>query len=341
MYGEFNFTFYVNMPIRWGILSTARIGTQKVIPAMQQSRHCEIVAIASRNFSAGQQAAKQLGIPRVYDSYQELLEDPGIDAIYNPLPNHLHVPWSIKALQAGKHVLVEKPVATSLEELQQLARIAAAHPHLKIMEAFMYRQHPQWAKARQLAQGGDIGEVRALNIFISFFNANADDVRNQAGAGGGAMLDIGCYAVSISRFIFGAEPVRVCALMEYDPNFSIDRLVSGIIDFGVCSTTFTCSMQLLRHQSATIFGTGGKIDLEVPLNPPPDRPAKIFLARSSATEEISIPASNQFTLQGEAFSLAIMHHKPAPISLEDSCANMRVIDALFESARQKTWIALR
>jgi predicted dehydrogenase len=326
--------------IRWGILSTARIGLQKVIPAMQQSQHCDILAIASRNLTAAKQAAAQLGIPKVYGAYEELLNDPEVEAVYNPLPNHLHVPWSIKAIAAGKHVLCEKPIATSRGELQQLINVASAHPRLKVMEAFMYRQHPQWLKAAELAHSGKIGELRTIQAFLSFFNADPRNVRNQPDMGGGALFDVGCYAISIPRFIFGDEPQRVFARTGLDPNFNIDHTTSGILDFGLRTSTFTCSMQLARHQSATIFGTEGKVDIELPLNPPLDKPAKIFLQYGGASEEILIDICNQFTIQGDAFSLAIINDAPVAVSLEDSLANIKVIDALFESARTGAWIEI-
>jgi len=327
--------------IRWGVLSTARIGLQKVLPAMQQGKHGELIALASRHLESAKQAAAQLGIPKVYGSYEELLNDPEVEAIYNPLPNHLHVPWSIKAIAAGKHVLCEKPIATSVSELEQLIDVANAHPQIKVMEAFMYRQHPQWLKARELAQSGKIGEVRTLHSFISFFSNDAKNVRNKPEMGGGTLFDIGCYSVSIPRFIFGAEPKRVCALMEYDPNFGTDRLVSALLDFGSQTATFTCSMQLVRHQSATIFGTTGKIEMEIPLNPPLDRPAKIFLQHGSGSEEILIDTCNQFTLQGDAFSLSIINDASVAVPLADSLANMKVIEALFESARKEMWISVQ
>ena len=326
--------------IRWGVLSTARIGVQKVLPAMQQCRHGEIAALASRSLEAAKQAAAQLGIPKVYGSYEELLDDPDLDAIYNPLPNHLHVPWSIKALEAGKHVLVEKPMATSVSELQKLLHAAQAHPRLKLMEAFMYRQHPQWLKARELARSGKIGELRTLHSAISFFNRETANVRNQTATGGGALLDIGCYSVSMPRFIFGAEPQRVCAHMDIDPAFKIDRMISGMLDFGGRTATFTCAMQLARYQRAAIFGTEGRIEVEVPLNPPFDQPARIFLEREGGTEEIALEICNQFTLQGEAFNLAIIQDAPVAVPLEDALANMKVIEALFESARRHAWVAL-
>lgn len=326
--------------VRWGVLSTALIGVQKVIPAMQHCAHGEIVAIASRNPASAQQAASKLGIAKAYGSYEELLADREVDAIYNPTPNHLHMPLSIQALRAGKHVLCEKPIAMNAAEAQQLVQTAATHPQLKVMEAFMYRHHPQWQKARELAQGGQIGAVKAIHVLISFFNDDPANTRNQAGIGGGALLDIGCYAVSIPRFIFGMEPQRVCGHFEWDARFHTDSLISGILDFGACTSTFTCSTQLLRSQNVTILGTHGRLDVEVPLNPPFEQPARIIHHTDSGAHEITFPICNQFTLQGDLFNRAILDNMPVPTPLEDALANMRVLDALEQSARQSTWIAL-
>lgn len=323
--------------IRWGVLSTARIGLQKVLPAMQQGKHCELIAIASRHFESAQQAAAQLGIPKIYGAYEELLHDSEVEAIYNPLPNHLHVPWTLKAIAAGKHVLCEKPIATSVGELQQLIAAANAPPQLKVMEAFMYRQHPQWLKARELAQSGKVGEVRTLHSFFSFFNNDPNNVRNHSGMGGGALFDVGCYAVSMPRFIFGVEPQRVLARMDIDPAFNVDRLTSGILDCGARTATFTCSTQLARHQNVAIFGTAGKIEIELPLNPLPERPSKLVLHDGNGAQEIPIEICNQFMLQGDAFSLAIINDTPVTVPLADSLANMKVIEALFESARTGSW----
>ena len=205
--------------LKWGVLSTALIGTEKVIPGMQRGELCDIIAISSRDLAKARSAADELGIPRAYGSYQELLDDPEVEAVYNPLPNHLHVPWSIKALQAGKHVLCEKPVAPTAAEGQELVDAARDHPDLKVMEAFMYRFHPQWVYARQQVQTGGIGELRAIQTFFSYYNDDPHNIRNIADIGGGGLLDIGCYAISLSRFIFGAEPTRVSGLAEFHPGF--------------------------------------------------------------------------------------------------------------------------
>jgi len=324
--------------VRWGILSTANIAATKVIPAMQQGKYCEVTAIASRDLAKAQAEAKQLGIPRVFGSYEELLADPHIDAIYNPLPNNLHVPWSIKALEAGKHVLCEKPIAHTPGEAQRLLEAAKLHPNLKVMEAFMYRFHPQWQRARRLVLEGKIGELRTIQTFFSYFNDDAHNIRNIAEVGGGAMLDIGCYAVSVARFIFDAEPQRVFGIVEYDPRLKTDRLASGILDFGRGTSTFTCSTQLAPYQRVNIFGTEGRIEIEIPFNAPPDRPCKIWYQHGDAIEEILLDTCDQYTLQGDMFAQAVLNDTPVPTPIADAVANMQVIEAVFRSSKTGEWI---
>jgi len=324
--------------VRWGVLSTATIGTGQVIPAMQQGTYCEIAAIASRSLEKAQAAAAQLGIPKAYGSYEELLADPEIDAIYNPLPNHLHVPWSIKALQAGKHVLCEKPIALTSAEGQTLIDVARQYPHLKVMEAFMYRFHPQWQRARQLVLEGDIGELRTIQSFFSYYLDDPNNIRNRDDVGGGGMLDIGCYTVSLARFIFGAEPNHVFGTVEYDPQLNIDRLASAILDFGRGTSTFTCGTQLVPYQRVNIFGTTGRVEIEIPFNAPANQPCKIWYQQGDETEEIQVEASNQYTLQGDAFSQAVLNNTDVPTPIEDAVANMKVIEAVFQSAKTATWV---
>ena len=326
------------MKVRWGVLSTARIGTGKVIPAMQSGRYCEIAAIASRDLGRARAAADRLGIPKAYGSYEELLADPGIDAIYNPLPNHLHVPWSIKALEAGKHVLCEKPIALTAAEAQKLLDAARERPQLKVMEAFMYRHHPQWQRARQLVADGKIGELRTIQSFFSYYNADPADIRNVAEFGGGGLMDIGCYTISLSRFIFGSEPQRVCGIIEYDPQFKTDRLASGVLDFGRGTSTFTCATQLTPYQRVNIFGTEGRVEIEIPFNAPADRPCRMWHQYGSEVYEIVLDACDQYTIQGDLFSQAVLDDTPVPTPLEDAVANMKVIEALVQSAKRGTWI---
>ena len=267
--------------LRIGILSTANIGMKKVTPAMQRGQHTDVVAIASRTQARADAAAKQLGIPTAHGSYEALLADPNVDAIYNPLPNHGHVPWSIRAIQAGKHVLCEKPIALSSAEAGALIAVAKQHPRVKVMEAFMYRHHPQWIKARQIVAEGGIGALRTVHSFFSYFNADPANVRNMADIGGGGLMDIGCYNISLSRFLFGAEPARVVGLVEFDPTFKIDRLASGMLDFGAGTATFTCSTQLTSYQRVNLYGTEGRIEIEIPFNAPPDKPCRIWHQRGA------------------------------------------------------------
>ncbi len=326
--------------VRWGVLSTARIGTQKVIPAMQRGRHSQVVAIASRSLEKARQAARELGIPRAYGSYEELLEDPEVEAIYNPLPNHLHVPWTVKALQAGKHVLCEKPIGLSAQEAQALLEAARRHPRLKVMEAFMYRFHPQWQKTKELVQQGRIGVLRVVMSSFSYMNRNPQDIRNQVQAGGGALLDIGCYPVSLSRFLWGKEPLRAVAAVERDPELGTDRLTSGLLDFGTGHSVFSVSTQLLRFQRVQVFGTEGRLELEIPFNPPPDRPVRLWHTFGSQTEQLALPAADQYTIQGDLFSQAVRNDTEVPTPLEDALANMQAIDALFRSEQSQRWEAV-
>jgi predicted dehydrogenase len=327
--------------IRWGILGTARIGINHVIPAMQQGTFAEVAAIASRDKQRADAVAQQLGIPKAYGSYLELLADPQVEAIYIPLPNDQHVPWSIKALEAGKHVLCEKPLALTADEAQTLVDAAAQHPQLKVMEAFMYRFHPQWRRAKQLVSDGAIGDLRTIQSCFAYSNLDPTNIRNQADHGGGGLMDIGCYNISFSRFIFGEEPARVCSMVEYDPTFNTDRLVSGMLDFGRGTATFTCSTQLSPYQRVNILGTTGRIEVEIPVNAPAQRPCRIWYAHDSTVDELVLDVSNQYTLQGDAFSRAIVERTPVPTPLDDAVANMRVIDAVVRSGREGKWVDLR
>jgi predicted dehydrogenase len=323
--------------IRWGILSTATIGREAVIPAMQKCTHSEISAIASRKIEQARQVAEKFEISKAYSSYEELLADPEIDVIYNPLPNHLHVPWSIKALEAGKHVLCEKPISLTSKEGQQLVDFAKTKPHLKLMEAFMYRFHPQWQHAKQLVNKGEIGELRTIQSCFSFFDTNPDNIVNINKFGGGSLLDIGCYNISLSRFIFNAEPKRVCGIVEFDANFNVDRLVSGLLDFGNGTSTFTCSTQLSDYQRVNIFGTRGRIEIEIPFNPPPDKPTKIKLQKEDQITEIVFDSCNHYTIQGDLFSMAIINDTDVPTPIEDAVSNMKVLEKIFQSADRNCW----
>jgi predicted dehydrogenase len=328
---------------RWGILSTANIGLKKVIPAMQRGEHTQVTAIASRDLTRAQQAATALKIPKVYGSYEELLADPEVDGIYNPLPNHLHVEWTRKAAEAGKHVLCEKPLGMNLVEVKTLLAVRE-RTGVKIGEAFMIRSYPQWLRLRELLDEGRVGELRAVTGFFSYFNVDPGNIRNQAEIGGGALMDIGCYLVHSSRYAFDQQPVRVVATIDRDPQMRTDRLTSGILEFPEGHAIFTCSTQLIPYQRIHFLGTRGRIEIEIPFNAPPDRPTRIFidsngdLSGSGITSE-TFPAADQYTMQGEAFAKAVWEDTAPPVPLEDSIGNMAVIEALFRSASSSQWIS--
>jgi predicted dehydrogenase len=323
--------------LRWGVLSTAKIGTEKVIPAMQRGERCEVTAIASRDLNKAQATAKRLGIPTAHGSYEALLADPNVDAIYNPLPNHLHVPLSIAALEAGKHVLCEKPIGLTADEGQLLVDAGRRHPNLKLMEAFMYRHHPQWLRARQIVAGGGIGQLRTIQTVFSYFNDDGGNIRNQAELGGGGLADIGCYCVSLARFIFEAEPKRVVGLVEYDPKFGTDRLASGILEFEAGTSTFTCSTQLTPYQRVNIFGTAGRVEIDIPFNAPPDRPCTMRHEHNGKVDEISLSVCDQYKIQGDLFVKAVLEDTPVPTPIEDAVANMRVLERIVASSKSAVW----
>lgn len=327
--------------VRWGILSTARIAREKVIPAMLKAENVEVVSIASRHEAAAHAAATALRIPRAHGSYEALLNDAEVDAVYVPVPNHLHVDWSIRALEAGKHVLVEKPLGMDAADAERLVEAAQRHPTLKVMEAFMYRFHPQWLAAKALVEEGAIGRLQQVHSHFSYCKFDPGNIRNQPEAGGGGLMDIGCYDVSLSRYLFGREPERVVASVDVDPRLGIDRLVSALLDFGAGRTaTFSCGTQLLRHQTAHAFGSDGRVELEIPFNAPQDGPCRLWHETEDGTFERVFDRVDQYTLQVEAFSRAVLEDAPVPLPLSDGLANMRVLDAIKASSREGGWVNL-
>ena len=328
-------------PVTWGILGAADIAIKKVIPAMRRTDGCRVVAIASRDQRKADDAAASLGIPRAYGSYEALIDDPDIEAIYNPLPNHLHVPWSIRAANAGKHVLCEKPIALTADEACDLIAVRD-RTGVQIAEAFMVRTHPQWLAARELVSSGRIGDLRLISGHFSYYRRDPEDIRSRAEFGGGALMDIGCYPIMISRWMFGAEPERVVADIEQDPDLGVDRLISAILHFAAGQATFSCAGQLVPFQRMHIFGTSGRIEIEIPFNPPYDRSNRIMIddgreLAGAAAEVVQFPAVDQFGLQAERFSDAVRGTATVAVPLEDSIANMAVIDALRRSAETRQW----
>ena len=327
--------------IRWGVLGVAKIATTKVVPAMQRGRFTTVTAIASRDRAKAAAAAAQLGIPTAYGSYDELIADPDIDAIYIPLPNHLHVPWTTRAAERGKHVLCEKPIALGAAEARQLLAVRD-RTGVKIQEAFMIRTHPQWIQARALIENGRIGEVRAMLGCFSYFNDNPANIRNIPAFGGGGLMDIGCYLINTSRFVFGREPSRVMGLIDRDPALKVDRMTSMMLDFDGAHVVGTCSTQMTPYQTIHVLGTRGRIDIEIPFNAPPDRPCRLSLDSGvdlfgGGSQQFETEICDQYTIQGDLFSKAILDDTDVPVPLEDAVRNMACIEAVFKSASSGVW----
>ena len=330
--------------VNWGILSTALIGREKVIPAMLKGEVSRVLGIASRDQATAEATAKSLGIPRAYGSYEALLADPDIHAIYNPLPNHLHVPWSIRALEAGKHVLCEKPIGLSSEEARTLLA-ARDRSGLIVAEAFMVRYAPWWQRVRALVREGRLGRVAAIQTAFTYFLDDPANIRNDPTIGGGGLMDIGCYAIATARYLFEAEPLRVASVIERDPAMGTDRLTSAVMQFPDGHLTFTCSTQLAPHQRVTIMGTKARIEVLIPFNAPPDAPCRILIDDGEALDGSNaiaedFPVTDQYTAQGDAVSRAILGEAPLEFPLEDAIANMQAIEAVFRAADSGQWETL-
>jgi len=327
--------------VKWGILGVANIAVKKVIPAMQRSDWSEISAIASRDLAKAKAAAEQLNISRAYGSYEALLEDEEIEAVYNPLPNNLHIEWTIRAAQAGKHVLVEKPISMTVAEALPLLKVRD-ETGVKIEEAFMVLTNPQWIKTLALIKEGRIGDVRVVEGHFSYNNQDPNNIRNIRETGGGGLMDIGCYMIFFSRLIFAAEPTRVVSLIDKHPETQTDILTSALLEFPSGQATFTCSTRVTPYQRVQIIGTKGRIEVQIPVNAPPDLPLRVFVDDGSDLtggniQTIEFEAVDQYTVQGDLFSQAIREHKEPALTLEDSLRNMAVIEAVFESAKSGKW----
>lgn len=324
--------------LRWGILSTADIARKKVVPGMRRAARCEVVAVGSRNGEQARQFAEELGIARAHDSYEALLADPGVDAVYIPLPNHLHREWTVAAAGAGKHVLCEKPIALTSADAEEMAE-ACERAGVRLMEAFMYRLHPSWQWVRQVIASGRIGRLQTVQSWFSYFNDDPRNIRNIAEAGGGALMDIGCYTINLSRMLFGAEPERVEAAILRDPDMEIDVLTSALLVFpGGGTATFTVSTRSESDQRVHVYGTEGRISIGIPFNIPPDRPTHVSVTQGGDppvapnTETVTFPTADPYTVETEAFAAAILDDTPTPTPPADAIANMRVIEAIFAAA---------
>jgi len=323
-------------PVRWGVLSTANIGVEKVIPGMLKSKDIEIVAIASRDKKRAAAAAQKLGIAHSYGSYEELLADPTIEAIYNPLPNHLHVPLTLMAAKAGKHVLCEKPIAITAKEAKKLLK---APSNVLIQEAFMVRHNPQWIEIRKRLAKGEIGRVLAVHMLFSYHLVDPKNVRNLADIGGGGLLDIGCYPITLARFVLDAEPLRVTGTFDRDPKFKTDRLMSGLADFGEGRhLSFVVSTQGASYQRTVILGEFGTIEVDIPVNAPPDQPNRFTVSVTGKKPKVvEMPVVDQYQLQAEDFGRAIRKKTKAPYDVADAVHNMKILDAFFRAESSGKW----
>jgi predicted dehydrogenase len=323
--------------VRWGVLSTANIAVRKVIPAMQRADPCDVVAIASRDPQLASRFANELGIARAHGSYEALLSDPDVDAVYIPLPNHLHAIWTVEAARAGKHVLCEKPLAMDADEATRMLEVCRSHG-VRLMEAFMYRLHPSWEAVRQLVASGRIGELLSVQSWFSYFNDDPSNIRNITETGGGALYDIGCYAINLSRMLFDGEPVLLEASMKRDPETGVDVLTSAILEFDRGMATFTCSTRAEPDQRVHIYGTSGRISIGIPFNIPPDRMTEVFLTSGGDppvqphTDTITFEPADPYVVQAERFARAVMDDDPMPIPAADAVGNMKVIDEIFRAS---------
>lgn len=327
--------------MNWGVLGVAKIAMESVIPAMLGSEHYTILGIASRDHERAKTAANKLSIPKTYGSYEALIADPEIDIVYIPLPNHLHFTYVLKCIEAGKHVLCEKPITLKSEEIEKLI-VARDKHHVKVGEAFMVKCHPQWIKAKELVQNGHLGKVGLVQGSFNYYNVDPANIRNVDTYGGGAMWDIGCYPVMTSRFVLGEEPLKVIGMMEKDQAFGTDRLSSVMMKFPSAQVVFSVSTQLTNHQRMTFMGDKQNLEVKIPFNAPKDQATQLTLnpgdILNNNNEDIFLEVCDQYSLQAEAFSKAVKHDTAVPVSLEDALANTRVLEAIFKSVAEGRWV---
>ena len=329
------------MRMNWGVLGVAKIAMESVIPAMLGSEHYTVLGIASRDHERAKTAANKLSIPKTYGSYEALIADPEIDIVYIPLPNHLHFTYVLKCIEAGKHVLCEKPITLKSEEIEKLI-VARDKHHVKVGEAFMVKCHPQWIKAKELVQNGHLGKVGLVQGSFNYYNVDPANIRNVDTYGGGAMWDIGCYPVMTSRFVLGEEPLKVIGMMEKDQAFGTDRLSSVMMKFPSAQVVFSVSTQLTNHQRMTFMGDKQNLEVKIPFNAPKDQATQLTLnpgdILNNNNEDIFLEVCDQYSLQAEAFSKAVKHDTAVPVSLEDALANTRVLEAIFKSVAEGRWV---
>jgi predicted dehydrogenase len=326
---------------RWGILSTAKIAREHLLPAMQEAENGVATAIASRDLSRAQDIASRFGIPHAFGSYEELLASDTVDGVYIPLPTSQHVEWAAKAAEAGKHVLVEKPLALNASEIEPLIEIRD-RKKVVISEAFMVTYHPQWIKVRDLIAQGAIGRLRHVQGAFSYYNVDPGNMRNQVSLGGGALPDIGVYPTVVTRFSTGKEPQRVQATIERDAKFGTDIYSSIRADFGDFELSFYLSTQLAARQTMAFHGDKGFIEVASPFNAGLYDHHRVELHNQNHSEAqiFRFPATNQYRLEVEAFARAASGENQRLFSLEESVLNQKLIDAIFRAGDTDGWEAV-
>lgn len=343
-------TMKFKKPIKWGILSTARIAVEKIIPAVQKTGH-SVIVIAGRNLARTRSIASSLNIPEIIggqDAYKKLLSYPKVDAIYNPLPNHLHVPLTLEAVKHGKHVLCEKPFGVNAYEVRDLANyLKRSKKKVLVEEAFMVKQHPQWLRVREMVHKGEVGRLLAIQGCFSYHNIDPKNIRNIRSVGGGGLYDIGCYLIQAARFFSGEEPIRVASITEFDPKFKTDRLVSALLvtKSGV-QITWVCSTQMVKYQKIQILGTKKRIEIEIPFNAPEKDPCRIFIDKgidvhNRLAKVYNFPVVNQYEELIKSFQNKLLSGKWNHSGIVDAINNMKVIDAIFQASKTKKWVVIR
>lgn len=323
-------------PVRWGIIGIGKHFISRVLLPLTQSEDVDLSAVASRSENKAKETAEKYGIEKYYGSYDALLADPTIEAVFITLPNHMHLDWIKKAADAGKHILCEKPITLNAEDARAAATYTA-EKNVLLMEAFMYRFHPQWIHAKDLIRTESIGTLQTVHTSFSYNNPDPKNIRNIKEYGGGALYDIGCYAVSTARYLFGREPARVISLINRHDEFETDILSSGILDFGDARSTFTVGTMMFPDQSVSAHCTGGRLKIHIPFNTFPDVPANVTVINGVGTRELSFGPADQYGLEFEHFSQTIRNGGKAPTPIDDAISNMAVLDALFRSGETGNW----
>jgi predicted dehydrogenase len=323
-------------PVKWGVLGVSNHFVKRVLLPLEASPLVDLYALASRGAERAEVAARRYGIKAAYGSYKELLADPEVEAVYIPLPNHLHGEYIRLAAEAGKHILCEKPLALNAGEAAESIACAEAGG-VRLMEAFMYRFHPQWVRAYELVRCGEIGALQFIHTSFSYHLTDPENIRARLETGGGALRDIGCYAVSAARYLSEKEPLRVVSLNVRDAKGGTDILSSGMLDFGSCRSLFTTATRSFPAQRVDIHGSGGSMTVQLPFNTYPDVPAVLTVRTSVGVRDILCGPADQYALQFEAFSRALREGAPVPTPPQDAVRNQAVLDALFRSEETGGW----